>query len=161
LPLPAQAKLLRVLEQKTILRVGGVKEHAVDVRFVAATNRDLGGDVEAVRFRRDLFYRLGGAVVRLPPLRDRPREIALLARRFLDEACAARSAPPAALSAAAMDALCRHRWPGNVRELKNEMGYVAATADGLVVEPWHLSERVAGGGETDDAPAADPTPALD
>src|SRR5213076_727498 len=95
LPLAAQAKLLRALEQKSILRVGGVKEHALDVRFVAATNRDLGSDVETGRFRRDLFYRISGAVVTLPPLRDRPREIALLARRFLDEACAARDAPPA------------------------------------------------------------------
>jgi two-component system, NtrC family, response regulator AtoC len=142
LPPQAQSKLLRALDTKRVTRIGGTDERAIDVRFVAATNRDLEREVAAGRFRQDLYYRLRGAKLALPPLRDRPREIAVLARSFLEEACTARDQPVMALSAAAMDALVRYAWPGNVRELKNEMQYVAATADGVVVEPWHLTETI-------------------
>src|SRR5262249_54850521 len=113
LPLVIQAKLLRALESQRVIRVGGVRELPIDVRIVDATNRDLPSEVDAGRFRRDLLYRIGGAVVTLPPLRDRPRELALLARRFLDDARAAAGLPSVGVSAAAMDALARHDWPGN------------------------------------------------
>jgi DNA-binding NtrC family response regulator len=138
----AQAKLLRVLETRRIQRLGGLKEHAIDIRVVAATNRDLEAEVRAGRFREDLYFRLGAAKVNLPPLRARPRDLALLARLFLDEARRAAEQAPMSLSAAAMEALTSYRWPGNVRELKNEMRVVAATVSDTVVEPWHLPERI-------------------
>ncbi|HEY5922799.1 MAG TPA: sigma 54-interacting transcriptional regulator [Kofleriaceae bacterium] len=139
-----QAKLLRALDAKRIMRVGSVTEIAIDVRVVAATHKDLEAAVRDNTFRQDLYFRLGGAKVTLPPLRNRPRELVLLAREFLDDARQAAKAPPLAFSAAAMEALARHPWPGNVRELKNEMEYVAATIDADVVQPWHLSERITG-----------------
>jgi DNA-binding NtrC family response regulator len=135
-----QAKLLRALETRRITRLGGLKDIDLDVRIVAATNRDLAAEVKAGRFREDLYFRLSAARVVLPPLRDRPRELALLARHFLEHACAGRPAPT--LSTATLAALARHRWAGNVRELKNEMEFVAATVTEAVVEPWHLSERL-------------------
>jgi two-component system, NtrC family, response regulator AtoC len=147
LPETIQAKLLRALETKRIMRVGSTKELALDVRVVAATHRDLEADVRSGRFRGDLFFRLGGAKVTLPPLRSRPRELVLLAREFLDAARATAKAMPMTFSAAAMEALARYPWPGNVRELKNEMEYVGATAEGDVVQPWHLSERLVGPAE--------------
>jgi len=142
LPPHVQGKLLRTLDTKRIMRIGSTQERTIDVRFVAATNRDLEREVAAGRFRSDLYYRLRGAKVALPPLRERPREIAVLARSFLDEACNTHDRPAMTFSAAAMDALARHGWPGNVRELKNEMQCVAATVDGVIVAPWHLSETI-------------------
>ena len=159
LPLHIQAKLLRALESKRVLRIGSVHERAIDVRFVAATNRKLEAEVAAGRFRQDLYFRLRGAKLALPPLRDRPRDLAVLTRSFLAEACAERGRSDMTCATATMDAVMRHAWPGNVRELKNEMQYVAATADGRVVEPWHLSEAVVGLPEADRAapgPAAPP-----
>jgi transcriptional regulator with GAF, ATPase, and Fis domain len=138
------------------MRVGGIKEHVVDLRVVAATNRDLEAEVRAGRFRQDLYFRLGGAKVSLPPLRDRPREIALLAAEFLEQARRDNDRPPMSISAGAMDALTSYAWPGNVRELKNEMRFVAATADGDTLEPWHLSERLAGAGTAESGDAAEP-----
>jgi two-component system, NtrC family, response regulator AtoC len=159
LPPHVQGKLLRALDTKRIMRIGGTQERAIDVRFVAATNRDLEREAAEGRFRQDLYYRLRGAKLALPPLRDRPREITVLARSFLDAACAARDRPAMTFSAAAMDALVRHAWPGNVRELKNEMDYVAATADGGVVEPWHLTEAIVAVPErAEPAAAAEPAP---
>jgi two-component system, NtrC family, response regulator AtoC len=143
LPLAAQAKLLRALESRHIVRLGARRETAIDVRVVAATNRRLEVDVKEGRFREDLFFRLGGAKVVIPPLRERPRELALLARHFLERACATADRPVPELSPATLAALGRHRWPGNVRELKNEIEYAVATAAEPVLEPWHLSERIA------------------
>ncbi|MSP60855.1 MAG: FHA domain-containing protein [Myxococcales bacterium] len=137
-----QAKLLRVLEQKRLTRVGGLREVPVDLRVVAATNRDLEAEVAAGRFRRDLFFRLGAATVVLPPLRDRPREIALLARRFLDDACARLGRPQMAISTGAMVHLAGFAWPGNVRELKNVIEYIAAAIPEPVLEPWCLPDAI-------------------
>jgi DNA-binding NtrC family response regulator len=142
LPLAAQAKLLRALESRRILRIGGRKEMPIDVRVVAATNRKLEVEVREGRFREDLFFRLSGAKIVIPPLRERPRELALLARYFLERACTAAERLVPELSPATLAMLANHRWPGNVRELKNEIEYVAATAIELVIEPWHLSERL-------------------
>jgi DNA-binding NtrC family response regulator len=156
LPLQAQAKLLRALESRRVTRLGSLKELDLDVRLVAATNRDLAAEVKAGRFREDLYFRLSGAKVVLPPLRDRPRELALLARHFLERACTGRPAPM--LSTATLATLARHRWPGNVRELKNEMEYVAATVSEPVVEPWHLSERLTAVPTEGTPPAGTPNP---
>ncbi|WP_437874493.1 sigma 54-interacting transcriptional regulator [Sorangium sp. So ce513] len=144
LPLGAQAKLLRALEVKRIQRLGDVREREVDVRVVAATNRDLEAECKAGRFRQDLLFRLGAAAVDLPPLRQRPREIPILARAFLARARARLGLPEVELSDAALRALAAHPWPGNVRELKNAMEFAAATLQGGAVEVWDLPPRVAG-----------------
>jgi DNA-binding NtrC family response regulator/pSer/pThr/pTyr-binding forkhead associated (FHA) protein len=161
---PVQAKLLRALEQQRITRLGDTRERQVDVRVVAASHRELAKEVREGRFRQDLYFRLAGAQVTLPPLRDRPLELPLLARTFLDEACARVGRPSLHLSAAVMGVLGAYSWPGNVRELKNALAYVAATAPGPIVEPSHLPEAVRqGGGEglapPDAPPVAAPVPA--
>jgi two-component system response regulator AtoC len=138
LPPAIQAKLLRVVESRRITRVGSVREHAVDFRLVTATNRDLRSEVQAGRFRRDLMYRLVGATVEIPPLRERPAEIEILARVFLDEGCRQAERRPLALSPGAVQQLMAHPWPGNVRELRNTMLLAAATVTGEVVEAGDL-----------------------
>jgi DNA-binding NtrC family response regulator len=159
LPLGAQAKLLRALETRRILRVGGTKERDIDIRIVAATHRLLEKEVEAGRFRKDLFFRLGAATVVLPPLRDRPSEVGVLAERFLSAACTANGREPLTLSPATLLALGRYGWPGNVRELKNTLDYVAATAVEPVVEPNHLPERILAALQPPRAPVAPVAPA--
>jgi two-component system, NtrC family, response regulator AtoC len=145
LSLAVQAKLLRVLETGELQRVGDVKTRQVDIRIVAATNRDLTAEVEAGRFRRDLFFRLGAAQVVLPPLRDRPRDLAFLARELLTSACTHIGRRPIALSVSAMQGLFAHRWPGNIRELKHAMDYAAATApdSATEIEIRHLPPALA------------------
>src|SRR5260221_4513623 len=138
LPPPVQAKLLRTLETGAVRRVGSAEERVADVRVVAATNRDLAAEAEAGRFRKDLLFRLSAAHVQLPPLRDRPRELAVLARAFLDAECARSGRPARSISGEAMRALTAHAWPGNVRELKNAVEFAAASAEGATLERWHL-----------------------
>ncbi len=138
LPPMVQPKLLRVLESRKVMRLGSVKEHQVDVRIVAATHRDLAADVRGGRFRQDLFYRLSAAVVQLPPLRARRRELRLLAERFLSDASLGASRPRLSLSEGAVARLQAHDWPGNVRELKNLMEYLAATISEGPVTPEQM-----------------------
>ncbi len=139
----AQAKLLRALEVRRVTRLGSTKEREIDVRIVAATNRNLETEVKLGRFRQDLFFRLGAARVHLPPLRDRPREVAILARAFLDELRARAQRPEMSISAACMQALTTYAWPGNVRELKNVIQFVSAATEEDTLEPWHLPESLA------------------
>jgi transcriptional regulator with PAS, ATPase and Fis domain len=139
LPARLQVKLLRVLEERRVLPVGAVKPRAIDVRFVAATNRDLEAEIARGAFRRDLYFRLAGATLLIPPLRERVGEIEELALRFLGDA--ARPAP--SLSPAALVLLKRHGWPGNIRELRNVMECAALLATGGVVGPEHLELRAA------------------
>ena len=146
LPLAIQAKLLRALETKRITRLGETKERPIDVRLVAATNRSLDEEVKAGRFRQDLHFRIGGATVIVPPLRDRSCEIPLLARAFLADACARAGRPAMTIMPGAMQVLLTHTWPGNVRELKNTMEYVMAAAPDETVEPSDLPERLGGAG---------------
>ena len=136
LPLDTQAKLLRVIERGEVMRLGSVQPRRVDVRFVAATNRDLQQLIAENRFRSDLFFRLNGFSVTLPPLRKRGKEIVPLARFFLDRAAQGR---PYTLGPNAEAALEAFPWPGNVRELKNvvERAIVLAGAGGRI-EPMHL-----------------------
>jgi DNA-binding NtrC family response regulator len=138
-----QAKLLRAFEAKRITRLGGLTERRIEVRVVAATNRDLEQACRAGSFRQDLFFRLAGATVIVPPLRERSLEVPALARVFLDEACAAAGRSTMAISAAAMQRLASHAWPGNVRELKNAMEYAAAAVTDDTLEPHHLPDRMA------------------
>jgi|GEM_PF-501563 len=136
LPIDTQAKLLRVIERGEVIRLGSVQPRRVDVRYVAATNRDLQQLIAESRFRSDLFFRLNGFSLTLPPLRKRRREIVPLARLFLARAAHGR---PHVLTPAAEAALEAYPWPGNVRELKNvlERAMVLAGAAGRV-EPMHL-----------------------
>jgi len=122
----AQAKLLRAIEQRRVRPLGAVRDRAVNVRVVAASNRDLRAEVEAQRFRQDLFFRLNGATITVPPLRERPMDIALLAMEFVGSR--------AAFSEEAMRRLLLHDWPGNVRELKNVVQFCAATATGPTID---------------------------
>jgi DNA-binding NtrC family response regulator len=158
LSLAIQAKLLRTLETRRITRLGSVEERPIDVRVVAATHRDLEAEVAAGGFRKDLYYRLTVGVVRLPPLRERPRELPLLARRFLADACLSQGRPPLSLDEAAVDRLRSHPWPGNVRELKNVMEYLAATAIGDAIDPGAIFQRLGVSNTQPPSPAAEAGP---
>ena len=129
-----QAKLLRAVETHQVTRLGDPRPFPVDVRVVAATHRDLAAEVKAGHFREDLYFRLCAARVALPALRTRPREIPLLARSFLAEACGRLGREVPTLSASALVQLCAHQWPGNVRELRNAMFTLAALHEGPTVE---------------------------
>jgi DNA-binding NtrC family response regulator len=149
----AQAALLRVLETKRLLRVGGAEEVEVDVRVVAATHRDLERMVQAGAFRQDLFYRLNTMVLRVPPLRERAEEIDALADLFLEEARVASGASARGLDPEARALLRRYRWPGNVRELRNVIERAVLVAPGDLVTAADLDERIAAPSSFDDVTA--------
>jgi two-component system response regulator AtoC len=139
LPLGTQAKLLRVLEQRTVTRLGSTRSRPIDVRILSATNRDVEADSRHGRFRSDLYFRLNGVALVIPPLRDRPREIEALATAFLSAACRdLERDPPPAISSAALDMLRRHTWPGNVRELRNAVERAAVMCTDTTILPEHL-----------------------
>ena len=141
-----QSKLLRVLQDKSFHRVGATRPTTVDARVVAASNRDLERGVADGWFREDLYFRLKGLVLRLPPLRERRQDIPLLAARFLQEAAAEAGRPTPALSPAALAALEKSDWPGNARELQNCLRQALALADGAEInaEDLRLTPREAG-----------------
>ena len=134
-----QAKLLRVLEQREILRVGGLKPISIDVRFIAATHRDLEAAVRADRFREDLYFRIAGITLNVPPLRERPDEIEPLARLFVRRAAATLGRASPQLAGDTLAALRAYRWPGNIRELRNVMDR-ATLLCGTIIEPLHLPQ---------------------
>jgi DNA-binding NtrC family response regulator len=138
-----QAKLLRALEEGKVLRVGGTKMRPIDVRFVAATNRDLLGEVARGAFRRDLYFRLSAVCLAVPPLRERPAELLPLARSFLARACERLGRPALGLSAEVIPLLMARSWPGNVRELKNEMERAALVCDGPLVRTVDVASAAA------------------
>jgi DNA-binding NtrC family response regulator len=138
LPLPLQAKILRLVQEKQFERVGGVQTISVNVRLVAATNRDLKEAVARKEFREDLFFRLSVFPVEIPPLRRRRGDILPLAEAFLDRYAKEMGRKRLRLSEAARRALLDHPWPGNVRELQNCLERAAILTDGLAVEPAHL-----------------------
>jgi DNA-binding NtrC family response regulator len=139
LPLALQAKILRALEERRFERVGGTATVQVDVRLVAATNRGLRAAVAARRFREDLFFRLSVFPITVPPLRDRPGDIPLLARYFIERFCRDMKKKPLSLSPATLEQLVTYRWPGNVRELQNCIERAVILADGDAVQPRHLN----------------------
>jgi DNA-binding NtrC family response regulator len=139
LPLALQAKILRALEERRFERVGGTATVQVDVRLVAATNRGLRAAVAARRFREDLFFRLSVFPITVPPLRDRPGDIPLLARFFVDRFCRDMKKKPLTLSPAALEQLASYRWPGNVRELQNCIERAVILTDGDAILPRHLN----------------------
>ncbi len=138
LPPATQVKLLRVLEERQVLRVGGLKGRPIDVRFLAATNRDLEAEIERGTFRRDLYYRLAGISLVIPPLRERVGEIAGLARAFAAQAARQGGHREARISAAAMARLEGYSWPGNIRELRNVIERAVLLAAGGEVGLEHL-----------------------
>jgi transcriptional regulator with PAS, ATPase and Fis domain len=140
---PLQAKLLRALQEREVRPVGGARARRVDVRVVAATNRDLRRAVRKGVFRDDLYYRLAVFLLQVPPLRERREDIGPLAEHFLRRHGEREGKPGCRLGREAADLLQLHPWPGNVRELENEMQRALALAEpGETVGPHHLSERV-------------------
>ena len=140
MPLATQVKLLRVLEAKEVLPIGSRSPRPLDVRVIAATNRDLQERITAGFFREDLFYRLNGISILVPPLRERPADIAPLARSFA--ARAVRDGKRPRLSHASLAFLSAQRWSGNVRELKNAVERAVVLCDEPSIEPQHLRESV-------------------
>ena len=140
--LPMQAKLLRVLQEHEIKRVGGTETIKIDVRMVAATNQNLEELVAEKKFREDLFYRLNVVSIHLPSLRERPEDIPLLADHFLNKYAAQNNKPVCRISPEAMDVLTRYRWPGNVRELENVIERAATLSSTNLVIPEDLPRRL-------------------
>jgi two-component system response regulator AtoC len=138
LPLGTQAKLLRVLEERVVLRLGSSKPREINVRFVTATNRDLYKEARAGRFREDLYYRVSGMILRIPPLRERRSEIEPLARHFLRVFCNKTAIPELVVRPAAVHALMGYSWPGNVRELRNVVERAALLAEDGFIDAQHI-----------------------
>ena len=139
LPLALQAKILRALEEKRFERVGGTQSLHVDVRVVAATNRNLKQRVAERQFREDLFFRLSVFPIQIPPLRERSQDVVILARHFVDRFCRDLNKRPLTLSTAALDELNTYSWPGNVRELQNCIERAVILCDGDTIQPRHLN----------------------
>jgi DNA-binding NtrC family response regulator len=139
-------KLLRVLEEREVMRVGGTQPFRVDVRVVAATNRPLREMVAEGAFRSDLYYRLSVLTIYLPPLRERREDIPLLVRRFIAEFAARHDRPFHGISAAALRMLVDYEWPGNVRELRNLIESMVVLAPGREIGPDDLPRHIREGG---------------
>jgi two-component system, NtrC family, nitrogen regulation response regulator NtrX len=144
LSLSAQAKVLRVLQEMRFERLGGEKTISVDVRVIAATNKDIRAEIAAGRFREDLYFRLAVLPIRVPPLRDRREDIPELCRHFLSKAAAA-GAPEREISPGGLSILSSRNWPGNVRELANFVERLAVMSDERLVSVQTV-ERVLGEG---------------
>jgi PAS domain S-box-containing protein len=154
LPLPLQVKILRVLQEKEFERVGASKTQKVDVRIVAATNRDLEVEVAAGRFREDLFYRLNVIPIHLPPLRERGDDIMILTEHFLTRFCRLRERERMRFDREARDMFLSYSWPGNVRELENLLERLTILCDGDEIVPGDLPPKIwADAGKVREQPA--------
>ena len=142
--LPTQAKLLRFIDHRSFKRLGGAQEIGVDIRIVAATNKDLDSEVRAGRFRNDLFFRLNVVSIQLPPLRDRGEDVLFLARHFLREFSRKFNKHFRDIAPAAAQLFLTYRWPGNVRELKNLIERAALLEEGERLELEHLPPELTG-----------------
>jgi DNA-binding NtrC family response regulator len=160
LPLALQAKILRALEEKRFERVGGTQSLLVDVRVVAATNRNLKQRVAERQFREDLYFRLSVFPIQIPPLRERTKDVVTLARHFVDRFCRDLNKKPLTLSPAALDELDAYSWPGNVRELQNCIERAVILCDGDTIHPRHLNLSFRQAASTPPA-AASPWEAID
>ena len=143
--LELQAKLLRVLQQRVVVPVGAHQEIPVDVRVLAATNRDLSSEVQAGRFREDLFYRLNVVAIRTIPLRERIEDVPVLATKYLAELASRHGMPTGALSPESIEILQQYSWPGNVRELENVLERAVMFSSGDQIDPDALSGLIVGG----------------
>jgi DNA-binding NtrC family response regulator len=139
LPLTLQPKILRALEERRFERVGGTSLISVDVRVVAATNRNLRAAIAARQFREDLFFRLSVFPITIPPLRDRPTDITMLAKHFIDRFCRDINKNPLVLAPSAVDELLKYPWPGNVRELQNCIERAVILTEGDTIHARHLN----------------------
>ena len=144
--LAAQAKVLRALEEGKVMRVGGQGVHDVDVRVIAATNKDLPREIEESRFREDLFYRLNVVPVHVPPLRERREDIPLLVRHFTNQMANRERIPTRSFTEGAVDLLARRDWPGNVRELRNTVERLLILSAGDTVTEADVMLLTVGGG---------------
>jgi transcriptional regulator with PAS, ATPase and Fis domain len=142
MPLSMQVKLLRVIQEKEVLPVGGESPVSVDVRFIAATHRDLKEDVEKGDFRQDLFYRLNVITIKLPSLTERHGDIPLLAHHFLTKKNKAMSKDVQNIKKESMDLLCQYGWPGNIRELENVIERAVALANGPEITVNELPDYI-------------------
>jgi two-component system, NtrC family, response regulator HydG len=142
-PLSTQVKLLRFLQTRRFERVGGNETLEVDVRLIAATNKDLQAEVSSGRFREDLFYRLNVFPIHLPPLRERRSDVPALAKVFLARFTAEHRRPIECFSTDALERLVAHHWPGNVRELEHAVEHAVIMAQGRLVTSRHLPASVA------------------
>jgi DNA-binding NtrC family response regulator len=142
MPLVTQAKMLRVLQERSFQRVGGEEKISVDVRVICATNQNLESCVEAGTFRLDLFYRINPLMIEVPPLRERLSDIPELARHFLNAAIRAGNTHVRAISDEAMSALRQHHWPGNVRELQNAIERACTVCQDELIQASHLPPAV-------------------
>jgi two-component system response regulator HydG len=142
MPPSLQVKLLRVLQEREVIPVGATESIPVDVRIIAATNRDLEEEVRRGNFRSDLFYRLNVIALNLPPLRDRRDDLLLLMEQFLQNLAAEQGGEPKALASEALDAVMVYEWPGNVRELENALEHAVVLSRGTLIEAHHLPERI-------------------
>jgi DNA-binding NtrC family response regulator len=142
LPLAVQAKLLRCIQERTVVPVGGVEPIPVDLRIIAATHRDLAAMVREGRFRQDLYFRLNVVRLTIQPLRERRNEILSLARHFVDDIASAYDELPKTISPAAEDTLLRYNWPGNVRELRNAIERAFLFCADRTIDGIHLPEEV-------------------
>jgi len=157
LPLETQAKLLRVLQEREFEPVGSSKTVKVDVRVIAATNRDLATDAEQKRFRSDLYYRLNVFPIDLPPLRERPEDVETLALHFMKRMARKLGKPLAAIAPATLARLRAHSWPGNIRDLQNTIERAAVLSPGdILVVDWDLGPQPRANGHTPATPAPAP-----
>ena len=142
--LSAQAKFLRVLQEREFQRLGGTRLLKANIRVIAATNRDLRKAVERGDFREDLFYRLGVFDIQIPPLRERPADIVPLSETFLQEIGRSFGRPAAGLTREARQALLQYDWPGNVRELRNVLERATILSEGALIDADHLMLHTSG-----------------
>jgi DNA-binding NtrC family response regulator len=157
IPLDVQVKLLRVLEQREITRVGANRPTAIDIRLVAATNKNLETLVESGRFRQDLYYRLNVVRITLPPLRERAEDIPPLVRHFLEELCRQHQRPSLRISAEALERITAFPWPGNIRELRNAIEQMVVFATGETIEVPNLPPAIRGTPSGAGTPASQPS----
>jgi len=148
MPLGMQAKILRVLETKTLRRVGGTSDIEVDVRFVAASNRDLRSAVENGGFREDLYYRLSVVVIRLPPLRERMEDLELFIDAFIKELSRTMGKNVAGVSDDTLRLMLRYGWPGNIREVRNVIERALVLCDGPEIQSAHLPAELSDGADS-------------
>jgi DNA-binding NtrC family response regulator len=144
MPLSLQAKLLRVIEQREVLRVGALTPRPIDVRFVAATNRDLQREIAHGRFRQDLYFRLNGFSIVIPPLRERTEEIEPLAKHFVAVACKQTGRRQLGIGADAIELLRSYEWPGNIRELRNVIDRAVLLCSGGMIRGEHVAREQMG-----------------
>ena len=138
IPLQIQAKLLSVIQNKVVCRVGSTRSVPVDVRILAATNRDLRAEVAAGRFRQDLYYRLSAFSVELPPLRSCPEDVCFLIDRLMEKIPQKYGVPPRSLSGEAFGKLLAYNWPGNIRELENVLENAVALSESELIYAEHI-----------------------